>query len=61
MQPFAQEIQNGLRPRDGVIAAGVAGDPIGSLFMSTNAEVSGGQSIEPTARDAELIDRLNGG
>ena len=60
MQPFAQKIQNGLRPRGRVIAAGVAGNPNRSLFMSASVEVSGGESIESAAGDSELIGRLNG-
>ena len=60
MKPFAEKIQNGLRPRSRVIAAGVARNPVRTLFMSASAEVSGGESIESAAGNPELISRLNG-
>jgi hypothetical protein len=60
MKPFAEKIQNGLRPRSGVIATGVARNPGGPGFMSVSAEVSGGESIESAAGDPELISRLKG-
>ena len=59
MKPFAQEIQNRLRPGSGVIAAGVARNPDWSSFMSASTEVSGGQSVQPAAGNPELISRLN--
>ena len=58
MKSFAQELQNGLRPSRGVIAAGVARHPVRALLLRAGTEVNGGQSVESTAGDAELIGSL---
>jgi len=58
MKAFAEKIQNGLRPGRGVIATGVSRNPSRSGFLHAGAKVSGGQGIEPAARDAELIGSL---
>ena len=55
-----EEIQNGLRPRRGVVAAGVARDPEQSYFFGTGAEISCGEGVETTAGKAELIGSLSG-
>ena len=60
VQPFAEEVQNGLGPRRGVVAAGAAGEPGSSLFFGVGAEASGGQRVEAAGRDAQLVGGLVG-
>ena len=60
MEPFAQKVQNGLRPGCGVIAARVAGCPDRCGFPGASPEESSGESIKPAAGNAELISGLNG-
>ena len=54
-QPFSQQVQDGLRPGSGVVAAGQAGDPEGGLFLRAGPEVLGGECIEPAGGNAELL------
>jgi hypothetical protein len=46
VQAFVEEVQNGLGPGRGVVAAGAAGEPERSMFFSAGAEVSGGERVE---------------
>ncbi len=43
---LVEEVQNGLRPRWGVVAARAAGQPVRTLFLRLGAQVSGGQRVE---------------
>ena len=53
-QTFFEQVQNGLGPRGGVIATGSAGRPEELWFMGAGGVVGSGQSVEPTAGEAEL-------
>ena len=58
-QALVQEVQDGLGPRRGVVAAGGGGRPSGSLSEGEGAQVIGKESVEAAAREAEL--RRGGG
>ena len=60
VQAFVEEVQNGLGPGRGVVAAGAAGEPERPLFFGAGAEVSGGERVEAAGRDAELVGGLGG-
>lgn len=54
-QPLGQEGQHGLGPGRGVIAAGAPRTPAWALLTGGSAPVGGGQGVEATAREAELV------
>ena len=60
VEALGEEIQNGLRPRWGVVAARAAGEPVRTLFLRAGAQVSTGQSVEAAGREAELRGGLGG-
>lgn len=59
-QAFFQEVENGLGPGFGVIAAGSAGDPEMGLLFGMGQEIGGGKSVESAAGEAELIGGFGG-
>ena len=59
-QPFGEQLEDGLRPGGGVIAARSAGGPEGFLFSSAGGVVNGGQRVKATGREAELFRGLGG-
>jgi hypothetical protein len=60
VQAFVEEVQNGLGPGRGGVAAGAAGEPERSLIFGAGTEVSGGERVEAAGRDAELVGGLGG-
>ena len=59
-QAFSQQVQDGLRPRGGMVAAGSAGRPKGRQFFGAREPISGGQRIEAAGREAELAGGFGG-
>ena len=59
-QPFDQELDDGLRPRRGMIATGSAGRPERWLLADARGVVSGGQGVKAAEREAELRGGLDG-
>ena len=59
-EPFAEEVQHGLRPGRGMIAARVAGPPERSGGLGAGGEISGGQDVKPAAGDPQLAYGLGG-
>ena len=57
-QTFFEQVNDGLRPRGGMIATGSTGRPEGLLYSGARGVVSGGQSVKATAGDAELAGGL---
>ena len=54
-QPFFKEVNDGLGPRGGVVAAGTAWGPKVFFFLSASFGESSGQNIEAAAGDAQLM------
>jgi len=54
-QSFFKEVNDGLGPPGGVVAAGTARAPKMVLLLSTSFGESSGQNIEPAAGDAQLM------
>ena len=59
-QPFFKEVNDGLGPRGGVVAAGTAWGPKVFFFLSASFGESSGQNIEPAAGDAQLMGGFSG-
>ena len=59
-QPFDQELDDGLRPRRGMIAPGSAGRPERWLLARARGVVSGGQRVKAAGRETELCGGLDG-
>ena len=59
-QTFGEQIDNGLVPTGGMIAARSSGSPEGVLFSGAGGVVSGGQSVEAAAGESELRESLRG-
>jgi hypothetical protein len=57
-QAFAKEIDNGLRPSRGVIAARAARRPGICIFVSASVQITAEQNVEPAARKAKLVGRF---
>ena len=55
-----EEVQDGLGPWPGVVAAGWAGSPERCLFEGSSAGVIGGEDIEATAGESKLVRSLGG-
>lgn len=55
VQTFFQQVQNGLWPGFGMIAAGTAGNPEMFLFFGAGQKISGGKDMETTAGESELV------
>ena len=60
-QALGDEVDDGLRPSWGMVTARVAGSPKVPLLVRASVEVSAEDDVEATARDPELIRRLNCG
>ena len=57
-QPFFEEVEHRLRPGLGMVAAGSVGSPETLLLFGACVQVSGGERVETTARDAEFSCRF---
>jgi hypothetical protein len=57
-QAFDEEVQDGLRPRCGVVTTGAARRPEVWFFLSTSEEIIAEEHIEAAARKAELVGGL---
>lgn len=60
-QALGKEIDHGLRPGWSVVAARLARCPDLPLLVSASLQVTAEENVKATAREAELVRRLNGG
>jgi hypothetical protein len=60
VQALFEEIDDGLRPRSGVVAARAAWTPEAGPFLSAGLAVVTGQDIESAGRDVQLVGSFGG-
>jgi hypothetical protein len=60
VQALFKEVNNGLRPRRGMVAAGATRSPEARLFARASTAVIAGQDIEAAGRDVQLVSGFGG-